>query len=419
MRSVKYLLAAGAASLLSSAALAADLPPPPAYAPPPMEEFGGWYLRGDIGFSNQRVKNIAMADGRNAALLSLQETTAFDTAGIFGIGIGYQFNNWLRGDITGQYRGNSNFKGTDLLTYPESYVQTPDRHPMERLVDILEGRGLARGSIGVEMDNYYYSAKADAVLRAGLGNASFVDATGLVNWLRAVKSPQELDYMRIAGRIVSAAHRRAFEIVEPGIPKNRVVAELFHVLTTGVDGYSGDHSAFMPIVPSGADASAPHLTWDERPMKSGEGTYFEIGGCYKRYHCPQCRTIYLGKPTQAFLDAEKATLEGMEAGLSAARPGKTCGDIADAYFAILKKHGISKTSRAGYGTGLSYPPDWGERTLSIRPGDRTELKSGMTIHFMTGLWLADMGFELTETIAITDTGYELLANTPQRLMVKE
>jgi opacity protein-like surface antigen len=80
--------------------------------------FGGWYLRGDIGFSNQRVKNIAMADGRNAQLLSLRETTAFDAAGIYGVGIGYQFNNWFRGDITGQYRGNSNFKGTDLLTYP-------------------------------------------------------------------------------------------------------------------------------------------------------------------------------------------------------------------------------------------------------------------------------------------------------------
>ena len=61
MRSVKYLLAAGAASLLSSAALAADMPaPPPYYAPPPVEDFGGWYLRGDIGFSNQHVKNIAM-----------------------------------------------------------------------------------------------------------------------------------------------------------------------------------------------------------------------------------------------------------------------------------------------------------------------------------------------------------------------
>jgi opacity protein-like surface antigen len=120
MRSVKLLAAAGAASLLSSVALAADLPPPPPqyYAPPPVDDFGGWYLRGDIGFSNQRVKNIAMADGRNNALLSLQETTAFDTAGIYGIGIGYHFNNWFRGDIIGQYRGNANFKGTDLLTYP-------------------------------------------------------------------------------------------------------------------------------------------------------------------------------------------------------------------------------------------------------------------------------------------------------------
>jgi opacity protein-like surface antigen len=102
-------------------AFAADMaimPPPMSYAPPPVEDFGGWYLRGDIGFSNQHVKNIAMADGRNAQLLSLQETTAFDTAGIFGLGVGYQFNNWLRGDITGQYRGNSNFKGTDLVTFP-------------------------------------------------------------------------------------------------------------------------------------------------------------------------------------------------------------------------------------------------------------------------------------------------------------
>jgi opacity protein-like surface antigen len=102
---------------LSSAAFAADLPlAPPPYIPPPAADFGGWYLRGDIGFSNQHVKNIAMADGRNAALVSLDQSTAFDSAGIFGVGVGYQFNNWFRGDITGQYRGNSNFKGTDRIT---------------------------------------------------------------------------------------------------------------------------------------------------------------------------------------------------------------------------------------------------------------------------------------------------------------
>ena len=60
MRSVKSLIAAGAATLLSSVAFAADMPiaPPPMYAPPPVEDFGGWYLRGDIGFSNQRVDRL-------------------------------------------------------------------------------------------------------------------------------------------------------------------------------------------------------------------------------------------------------------------------------------------------------------------------------------------------------------------------
>jgi opacity protein-like surface antigen len=121
MRRVKSLIAAGAASLLSSAAFAADMPiaPPPAYAPPPVEDFGGWYLRGDIGFSNQSVNNVRHSDpARYQGLSSFNQTSAFDTAGTYQIGVGYQFNNWFRADITGQYRGKSNFKGTDLIAFP-------------------------------------------------------------------------------------------------------------------------------------------------------------------------------------------------------------------------------------------------------------------------------------------------------------
>jgi opacity protein-like surface antigen len=122
MRSVKYLVAAGAASLLSSVAFAADMPsimPAPMYAPPPVEDFGGWYLRGDIGFSNQRVKDLRLSDpARYAGLTSFNETTNFDAAGTYQVGVGYQFNNWFRADITGQYRGSANFKGTDLLSFP-------------------------------------------------------------------------------------------------------------------------------------------------------------------------------------------------------------------------------------------------------------------------------------------------------------
>src|ERR1700687_2910703 len=122
MRSVKSLIAAGAATLLSSMAFAADMPSimsAPMYAPAPVEDFGGWYLRGDIGFSNQSVKNVRNTnDALYAPLLSLHQTSGFDTAGIFDLGVGYRINNWLRADVTGQYRGRANFHGLDLTSFP-------------------------------------------------------------------------------------------------------------------------------------------------------------------------------------------------------------------------------------------------------------------------------------------------------------
>ncbi|WP_458757873.1 outer membrane protein [Afipia sp. TerB] len=118
MRSSKFLMTAGALALMSSAAMAADLPiaPPPMYVPPPAD-FGGWYLRGDIGFSNQQVKSLDNALYYAPGTSVVHQGLGFDTAGIYGIGAGYQFNNWFRADITGEYRGNANFHGADLVSF--------------------------------------------------------------------------------------------------------------------------------------------------------------------------------------------------------------------------------------------------------------------------------------------------------------
>jgi ectoine hydrolase len=306
-----------------------------------------------------------------------------------------------------------------IIGYPDHYVQNPERHPMDHLSGIIKDRGWGRARIGVELDNYYFSAAAYLSLQRNLPDARLIDATALVNWQRAVKSEQELAYMRSAARIVEAMHARIWEKIEPGMRKCDLVAEIYDAATRGVPDAGGDYPAVVPLLPSGSDAAAPHLTWDDRPMRSGEGTFFEIAGCHKRYHCPLSRTVFLGKPTQKFLDAEKAVLEGMEAGLAQAKPGNTCEDIAKAFFAVLARYGIVKDNRTGYAIGLSYPPDWGERTMSLRAGDRTQLKPNMTFHFMTGLWLEDWGLEITETIAITETGVACLAAVPRQLFVKD
>jgi ectoine hydrolase len=306
-----------------------------------------------------------------------------------------------------------------IIGYPDHYVQSTERHPMDYLSGLIEERGWGRLSIGVEMDNYYFSAACMESLRAHLPNARFVNANALVNWQRAVKSPREIEYMRRAARIVEAMHARIFELVEPGLRKNELVAEIYRTAIRGVDGYGGDYPAIVPLLPSGADASAPHLTWDDRPFKRDEGSFFEIAGCYKRYHCPLSRTIYLGKPPQKFLDTEKAVLEGIEAALEAARPGNTCEDVEAAWRRTIARYGLEKESRCGYSIGLSYPPDWGERTMSLRPGDKTVLKEGMCFHLIPAIWQDDWGLEITESFLVTANGAETFCNYPRKLFVKD
>ena len=307
-----------------------------------------------------------------------------------------------------------------IIGYADHFVQSTERHPMDDLSRRMIDWGWGAKSIGVEMDNYWFTAAAYQSLQHHLPNASFKDATGLVNWQRAVKSDQELTYMRQAGQIVSKMHNRIVEQVEPGMRKVDLVADIYDAGLRYDDGlgFGGDYPAIVPLLPSGSDAAAPHLTWDDHPMKSGEGTFFEIAGVVNRYHCPLSRTVFLGQPPADMIEAEKAVLEGMEIGLEAARAGQQCQDIAEAFFGTLEKYGIIKDNRAGYAIGLSYPPDWGERTMSIRRGDETVLEENMTFHFMTGLWMENWGLEITESIIIKDGAPECLAQVPREMVVK-
>ncbi|GAB2188074.1 ectoine hydrolase DoeA [Roseibium sp. LAB1] len=306
-----------------------------------------------------------------------------------------------------------------VASYADHFIQSSERHPMQDLAALLASKGYANKKIGVELENYYFSAKAFLTLQHDLPNAQFIDATSMVNWLRAIKSDEELVFMRKAARISEKIMDGVFERVVPGMRKADLVAEIYADAIRGLDDAWGDYPAIVPLLPSGADASAPHLTWDGRFMQEGEATFFELSGCYRRYHAPLCRTVFLGKPEQYLLDAEKALIEGLEAGLETARAGNTAGDIARALAKPLEAAGIERGARAGYPIGISYPPDWGERTISIREEDKTVLKPGMTFHFMPGLWMDGWGLEITESILIKEEGRaECLCNRPRRLFVK-
>ena len=114
MSSVKVLLASTAlCALVITQANAADLPRP-VYQPAPMvKEFDGWYLRGDIGITNQRVKSLDNVLFASAPGFTWLDDPSFGTGITMGLGIGYQFNNWFRADLTGEYRGKTQFHALD------------------------------------------------------------------------------------------------------------------------------------------------------------------------------------------------------------------------------------------------------------------------------------------------------------------
>jgi len=306
----------------------------------------------------------------------------------------------------------------DIIGYPDNYVQSTERHPFDYVSKVIVEKGWGGRRIGVEMDNYYFSAAAYRALATHLPRATLIDANSLVNWQRAVKSEPEIAFMRRAARIVEAMQGRAMELIEPGMRMNALVAEITRTGILGTDGYGGDYPAIVPLLPTGAGASAPHLTWSDQPFKSGEGTFIEIAGCYRRYHCPLSRTVFLGKPPQKFIDTEKAIVEGLGAALEAAKPGNTCEEVETAWRKTVARYGLEKESRIGYSIGLSYPPDWGERTMSLRPADRSVLQPGMTFHMIPAIWKEDWGMEITEPFLVTERGAETFCHFPRRLFVK-
>jgi opacity protein-like surface antigen len=99
--------------LATAGAKAADMPV--YYEPEPI--FGGWYLRGDVGITNQRADSVYnafwdLAPGINDVVIHDQD---FEASWLLGIGVGYRFNEWFRADITGEYRGPSDFDALDSI----------------------------------------------------------------------------------------------------------------------------------------------------------------------------------------------------------------------------------------------------------------------------------------------------------------
>ncbi|AGS24465.1 M24 family metallopeptidase [Rhizobium etli] len=306
----------------------------------------------------------------------------------------------------------------NIRAYPDTYVQSATLSAYDFMADIVKEVGGERARIGVEMGGYYYPARGHLDLTRALPLAEFVDADLLVGWIRLTKSPAEVAIMRQAGQLADAAMQRVIDTVDAGVRECDIAAAIYHQQVSGTTEFGGDYPCCPPDLCIGDRSIAPHAAWTDEALSDSTVVNLELSGCRHRYQVNLARTIVVGKPSAAFQNLAEIAVEALNVGLEAVRPGRTCSEVESAFRQALARHGMEKESRIGYPTGIGFPPASGERTASIRRGDETILQPGMVFHMMPGLWLDNVGITITQSFAVTNSGFEPLTKTPRELFVK-
>jgi Xaa-Pro dipeptidase len=264
--------------------------------------------------------------------------------------------------------------------------------------------GLERARLGYEKHSYFFRASEQEQLIAAMEEASFLDCTGLVENLRLIKSPDELDMLRAAAQTTEAGMQAGIDAVAAGVNENEIAAEIHYALFKAGSHYPAIH----PFVASGWRCSIGHATWEDREVQTGETVFLEVGGCRHRYHAPLMRTVMVGQITDEIAEAEEVINAAVRAAMREMRPGITAGDVDHLCRQELARysHGGTQATRSGYSVGIAFAPDWGEgHILSIQPGEQRYLEENMTFHLIPWLQVPGIaGVGISETVLVQREG---------------
>ena len=295
-----------------------------------------------------------------------------------------------------------------------------DDDPSDTVVQALKGARLHAARLGLEKDHMFFPPRVAERIQAALPAADWVDGSGLVEALRLIKSPLELEYTRQAAEISDRAMTAGFEAARAGVNEREVV-----VATQGaMIGAGGTYPAFVPFIRTNEAIPLGHAAWRDRVLREDDTLFIELAGCVRRYHAPTTRQIYLGRAPARTVQAEPVALEAFQTAVSALRPGAVSGDVYAAWQGVIDR-ALGRPGphhpHCGYTLGIGFPPSWvgGSVVVGMRPKGTIAIREGMVVHLITSLNESDVGdYEMSDTVVVTATGCEILTSTPRGVTVR-
>ncbi|UOK69606.1 M24 family metallopeptidase [Ancylobacter polymorphus] len=308
----------------------------------------------------QRLLTV-LAEQRLDGLLMFQQESMYWLTGYDTFGFCFFQALWLGADgrlaLLTRSADLRQAQHTSLIQDIRVWTDRADATPQQQLRAMVTELGGAGGRIGVEYESYGLTAANGRKLDAAFdGIATLIDASRLVDRLRAVKSAAEILYVRQAGKLALAAREAALATIAPGVDEGEVLAAMQGAIFKG----GGDYPANEFIIGSGADALLCRYKSGRRVLGDEDQLTLEWAGAYRHYHAAMMETVVIGPPRDRHLELFAAAKQALEACAHAMVPGRTAGEVFAAHAHVMDGHGLEKHRLAacGYSLGAKFTPSW-------------------------------------------------------------
>ncbi|MBD7906800.1 M24 family metallopeptidase [Sporosarcina gallistercoris] len=241
--------------------------------------------------------------------------------------------------------------------------------------------------------------------------AELIPTSGLVEKLRIIKTPEELDVLKQAAKIADDAFAHICGFIKAGMTELEVSNELeFFMRKQGATS-----SSFDTIVASGVRGALPHGVATDKKIQSGELVTLDYGALYNGYISDITRTVAVGEPSEKMREIYEITLAAQKLAVEGIKPGMT-GIQADAIardYIASKGYGDAFGHSTGHGIGLEVHEAPG---LSFR--SETVLEPNMTVTAEPGIYLPGIGgVRIEDDLVITENGCERLTHSTKELQI--
>jgi Xaa-Pro dipeptidase len=246
---------------------------------------------------------------------------------------------------------------TSIIEDIRIWTDAAGAKPATQLRDMLQSLGAKGKRLGVENQSYGLTHANGKQLDTALdGFAKLSDASDLVNMIRVVKSPAELNFVRKAGKLGDAALKAAKKKTKAGADEGEILAAQQGAVFAG----GGDYPANEFIIGSGRDALLCRYKSGRRKLGKRDQLTLEWAGVYRHYHAAFMRTLIIGKPSKQHRAMDAAAREALAAVEEQLRPGRTAGEVFAAHARVMDDHGMKdhRLNACGYSLGAKFTPSW-------------------------------------------------------------